>query len=250
MAWYDNTVTQGFLWTPSTPGAHSGVDLGCPVGTPVTALLPGVVRSIGNMPWGGQINIASDVPGVGPVIISYLHTSRNLKQPGTTVKAGTVVALSGTPPSPKYGNGPHVHFEVSRGSQAPYMDRVGPSNPISGMFLISAARSGQLDAAPNAAYALTLGTAAQVKQGVAHAPGFFPIVQAIDRAERYDTFNPDNPLGWFFSGMGTTVTRLFIAGFGLVLLLLVIYNIIRSNVQGGVETASQIGRLAALTGAS
>lgn len=138
--WYAYGVTQGFHWTPATPKAHSGIDLGMPLGTPLTALLPGTIISAGMEPWGGQVNIQSSWPGIGPIVVSYLHASKLLAGAGASVKPGQIVALSGEPPSPQYGNGPHCHFEVSTGTQPPYMGHVGPSSPIDGGFLLDYAK--------------------------------------------------------------------------------------------------------------
>src|SRR5690348_10614789 len=114
--WYEAPIWQDFTWSPTTPQLHSGIDLGMPSGTPLTALLDGRVVSAGMMPWGGQVNIQSAWPGIGPIIVSYLHCSRLLVSARQTVKAGQMVALSGVSPAAfSVGGKPnaHLHFEIS-----------------------------------------------------------------------------------------------------------------------------------------
>lgn len=257
MAWYDQAVTQGFLWTPSTPGAHSGIDIGLAKGTALTALLPGEIVSQGNQPWAWQINIQSDLPGTGPVILSYLHCERATRSVGSFVQAGDTIALSGEPPQTgpyagRYGKGPHVHFEVSKGQQPPYMGHNGPSNPISGQFLLDAARAGVLDAAPNMLVAGATGVSAQLRQGVSHAPGFLPICQAIDAAEQGPAggFQITDIGGSVVSYAGATATRGTIVVLGVALLLLVVWNMLRASLQDAMVVGSDVSRIAALTGAT
>lgn len=255
MAWYDGPLWQGFLWTPATPGAHSGIDIGCAIGTPLTSLLPGTVVSEGMMPWGGQVNILSTYPGLGPIILSYLHNSRNLKHAGYEVQPGDVIALSGEPPQSgpnagRYGRGAHVHFEVSRGSQPPYMGHQGPSNPINGQWLIDAARSGTLDAAPSPFAAAGYGTAASIRSGVTHVPGFLPILQQLDAVEQIPPFQWTDPVHSTLAVGGAVTARGVIMLTGWLLILLVVYNLIRNQASEAAQTTAAVMRLGALTGAT
>jgi murein DD-endopeptidase MepM/ murein hydrolase activator NlpD len=85
---------------------HGGVDMPCPVGTPIQTTMGGVVSFAG---W-------SDV-GYGNLVVVenqgtqafYAHASSLLVSAGDVVTAGDVVALSG---STGKSTGPHVHYEV------------------------------------------------------------------------------------------------------------------------------------------
>lgn len=127
--WYDSPVWQGFKWTPSDTKAHSGIDLGMPVGTPITAPLPGTLLSEGIQPWGGQVNELV-IAGGKPEVLSWLHlSSLTPLAPGSPITPGEVLGKSGTPPA-GYGSGAHTHFELTAGSKAPYM-QYNPWHPTS-----------------------------------------------------------------------------------------------------------------------
>ena len=241
--WYDAPLWQDYTWSPTTPQLHSGVDLGMPTGTPLTALLPGLVVSAGMEPWGGQVNIQSDWPGIGPIIVSYLHASKLLVRAGDTVKPGQMIALSGVSPAAySVGGRPnaHLHFEVSRGTVAPYMGHRGPSNPIDPKFLIQAAQSGTLGhVAPVGAVGAVTQSAVGVAQTAKHAPGFFPVIQAIDRAERISGLDPLHPAGSVLDNARAILIRGIVVGLGVVILLLVIWNLIRGPVSAGVDVAAK-----------
>ena len=232
MDWFNAPVWQGFLYSPSNPSGHSGVDLGMPIGTPLTALIPGTVISENeHLPWGGQINIQSDYPGVGQIVISYLHTSKNTKKAGDVVKAGQIVAYSGEPTAQYSLNGkpvPHLHFEVSRGNQPPYMGHNGPSNPIDPTFLLEAAQNGTLGkVTPPAALTAALSGAASVQSSTRHVPGFLPIVSAVDRAEALQPIDAGNVFGSALGNFRAVAVRGVVVGIGVVLMLLVVFNLLR-----------------------
>lgn len=229
MDWFNRPVWQGFLYSPSNPSGHSGIDLGMPVGTPLTALLPGTVISENeHLPWGGQLNIQSDYPGVGQIVVTYLHNSKHAKKAGDVVKAGQIVAYSGEPPSPQYGKGAHCHFEVSRGNQPPYMGHNGPSNPIDPTFLLQAAQDGTLGkVTPPAVLGAALSGAASIQGTTRHVPGFLPIVHAIDSAETLQGIDPTNVFGSALGNFRAVAVRGVVVGIGVVLMLLVIFNLLR-----------------------
>ena len=93
------------------PGAstnHKGIDISCPVGTEVVAVLDGTVQFTGyNMYRGYYIMIDH---GNGVVTV-YQHGSANSFKvsAGQSVKAGQTIMLSG---SSGISSGPHLHFEV------------------------------------------------------------------------------------------------------------------------------------------
>lgn len=97
------------LYPSGTP--HSGLDLACPVNTPVVAANTGIVVTVDNScktTYGKYIKIKSETPS-GTVYCIYAHLNQTCVNEGDTVSAGSVIALSGNT-----GNttGPHLHFGV------------------------------------------------------------------------------------------------------------------------------------------
>ena len=92
---------------------HWGIDLKCPVGTPVSAVSNGVVLFAGR--WGCYGNVVI-LYHPGEIITLYAHLSRIFPGlcRGVRVRAGQVIALSG---ATGCVTGPHVHFECWLGSQ-------------------------------------------------------------------------------------------------------------------------------------
>ncbi len=266
--WYARKVTQGFKWTRSDQGAHSGIDLACPMNTPLTALLPGKVLFAGFKPWGGQVSIQSEVAGVGAVVISYLHLSSIAVEQGNSLLAGAPVGLSGTPPltgpyAYKYGNGPHLHFETTAGHTPPYIGHAGPSAPdgsypISPKFLLDAAASGKL-ANVNAGgilFALNLGGLQQLGDTATNAfdgsDGFWPLCEAIHQAETFAGWQPLNPFGSIVNN-GTALTfRAVVVLIGLALILAAIWNAAKDMPSAGQmvginpQQAAQVAGMAAM----
>jgi len=89
-------------------GYHTGVDIGCPVGTPVYATIGGDVRT-GRANWGAaygtMILINDNVDGSD---WGYCHLSRSVVSEGQRVATGQLIGYSGNT-----GNttGPHLHLE-------------------------------------------------------------------------------------------------------------------------------------------
>jgi murein DD-endopeptidase MepM/ murein hydrolase activator NlpD len=92
---------------------HQGLDIACPLGTPIKAAGAGKVIYSGNT-----------VRGYGNLIILrhseeyvtvYAHNQRNLVEEGNWVEKGQVIGSVG-----QTGNasGPHLHFEVRRNNKA------------------------------------------------------------------------------------------------------------------------------------
>jgi len=84
---------------------HTGVDIACPVGTPVHASAAGEVILAG---WMGAYGNAVVIDHGGGVSTLYGHNSSLLVGVGDQVEKGQVIARSG---STGYSTGPHVHFE-------------------------------------------------------------------------------------------------------------------------------------------
>lgn len=111
-----------FLWSFGKKNLHSGIDLQAPCGTDIQSPVEGTVLNAHTMPWGGQIDVATDqIPNLGPVILTFLHTSAEYVQAGDKVTPGISLGASGQPPpGAGYGGGCHIHFEVTHGTNAPY----------------------------------------------------------------------------------------------------------------------------------
>jgi len=95
---------------------HTGVDMACPVGTPVTNVMNGRVTFAGYDGSGYGCLVVVENGGVQSF---YAHLSRIDVRVGQTVEAGTVVGATG---STGWSTGAHLHWEVR-------MDRV-PVDPL------------------------------------------------------------------------------------------------------------------------
>jgi Membrane proteins related to metalloendopeptidases len=101
-----------------TQGLHgnNGVELGCPIGTPVIASAGGKIVSAKSSGYNG---------GYGKVIIIahenntqtlYAHLSRVDVNVGDIVQQGDIIGLTGNTGK---STGPHLHFEI-RGAKNPF----------------------------------------------------------------------------------------------------------------------------------
>lgn len=90
----------------SSGNPHNGLDIACPIGTPVRACLSGTVIDKKQMTtsYGYHLKIQT-----GNSIIIYAHNSELLVNVGDKVKQGQVIAKSG---STGYSTGPHLHLEI------------------------------------------------------------------------------------------------------------------------------------------
>jgi murein DD-endopeptidase MepM/ murein hydrolase activator NlpD len=91
---------------------HDGIDISASSGTPIHAVD------------GGKVVFSSRLRGYGNLVLVkhkkdfftvYAHNSRNIVKKGTIVKKGQVIARVG---SSGRASGPHLHFEVRKGSRA------------------------------------------------------------------------------------------------------------------------------------
>jgi murein DD-endopeptidase MepM/ murein hydrolase activator NlpD len=108
---------------------HRGMDIACPWGTPVYAVIDGTVTWAGGKSGYGNF-IGITAPG-GAVGTGYGHLSRIAVRSGERVQRGQLVGYSG---SSGLSTGPHLHFEVYRGGAA--------VNPRGFSFSTAAALSG------------------------------------------------------------------------------------------------------------
>jgi len=90
---------------------HDGIDIGAKEGTPITAAADGeVVYSDHRLSGYGNLIILRHS---GNVFTAYAHNQRNLVRKGERVKRGDTIARVG---QTGRASGPHLHFEVRRGS--------------------------------------------------------------------------------------------------------------------------------------
>ncbi|CEP67115.1 Duplicated hybrid motif [Moorella glycerini] len=113
------TITSGFGPrvdpVEGLDGFHTGMDIGAPMWTPVHAVADGVVAVA---EWMGNFGYAVYIEHDDMVTI-YAHLSQIAVQRGQQVRAGDVIAYSG---STGKSTGPHLHFEIRVHGQ--------PVNPI------------------------------------------------------------------------------------------------------------------------
>lgn len=90
---------------------HKGIDIACPIGTPVVASAEGTVVFAGTKKGYGKTVIVEHRNGYRTL---YGHLSRFTVKAGAKVKQGQKIALSGMTGR---STGPHLHFEVRRQGQ-------------------------------------------------------------------------------------------------------------------------------------
>ena len=114
-------------------GGHEGIDLAAPTGSEIYVCLRGVVsrseatrgaapNGYGN--YGEVVSVASDVPGVGRVMLTYAHFSQRQVRTGDIVQAGQRLGLAGDTGN---AQGAHLHlsmriYGVSIYAQLDYMN--------------------------------------------------------------------------------------------------------------------------------
>jgi len=108
---------------------HKGIDIAAPYGSPVYAVLSGVVQGAGRS--GGYGNFIK-LAHLGNLGSGYGHLSRIAVSRGESVRQGQVIGYVG---STGLSTGPHLHWEVWRNGQA--------INPSSLSFASVAALSGE-----------------------------------------------------------------------------------------------------------
>lgn len=169
MVWYDYHITQGFKWTDHHRNWHSGVDLGAPWHTPVTAAASGIVVFAECRPWGGQVDILT-MRGGAAYVVTVLHLHSMLVNKNQHVAQGQLIGYSGgdgrgpcPTQMPKYSDGPHIHFELTLGSVGPYHG--GPPYKVN-------ANNFTVDPTP-LLYALRTGGSEALPSGAAGATGAF-----------------------------------------------------------------------------
>jgi murein DD-endopeptidase MepM/ murein hydrolase activator NlpD len=120
-----NQSLPGYYQRPLAPNCkktqgihgHNGVDIGCPVGSPIMAAAAGsVIVSIQNDGWNGGYGNYIVISHPNGTQTLYSHNSANLVSVGDKVSKGQVIGKVG---NTGHSTGPHLHFEV-RGAKNPF----------------------------------------------------------------------------------------------------------------------------------
>lgn len=97
---------------------ETGIDIGTPFHTPLSALAPGQVVGASYGPWGGSVMVAVR-NGASTLYYNYLHLDQIMVQLGQQISSGQLLGLSGGqlsggshPASSAYSSGPHTEFGV------------------------------------------------------------------------------------------------------------------------------------------
>ncbi len=114
--------TTGELTSPKqkfrelTQRPHSGIDIGCPIGSEVVAMAPGEISYTNPTNRGSSAGLYIEIDHSDVFegfYTRYLHLEQVLVEPGTLVLAGDLIGYSGN--TGKFTTGPHLHFEVRVG---------------------------------------------------------------------------------------------------------------------------------------
>lgn len=102
------TSTFGYRTSPFTGSRefHKGIDIAASEGTPIVATANGIVSETGYM---GSLGNAIAINHGHGIVTYYGHTSKILKDPGSFVKRGEIIARVG---NTGRSTGSHVHYEV------------------------------------------------------------------------------------------------------------------------------------------
>ena len=87
---------------------HNGVDIGCPIGTPIKSSADGKVIFSGSKDGYGNMIV---IEHIDKMITVYAHLDSMQKATGDEVKRNEVIALSGATGTV---TGPHLHFEIRK----------------------------------------------------------------------------------------------------------------------------------------
>lgn len=94
-------------WGPRAGGFHDGVDLAASIGTPIRAVLAGIVTHSAHDDPGGYGAYIDITNAAGRQ--QYGHESKRLVRVGQHVRAGQVIALVGQEGA---STGPHLHLRI------------------------------------------------------------------------------------------------------------------------------------------
>lgn len=98
------TISSKYGWRKS--GFHHGLDIACPINTPIRAAQPGKVVKVAIQPVFGRLVLLEHSDGTRTL---YAHARKVLVHEGQKVKKGQVIARVGMSGRT---TGPHLHFQV------------------------------------------------------------------------------------------------------------------------------------------
>ena len=231
-------------------GDETGVDMGLPVGTPITSLTDGVVAGHGYYGGGGVVSVASVINGQQTTVY-YQHLdliAANILD-RVNIHVGDLLGWSGGqlsgghhPSTPQYSSGPHI--EVGR--DAPYggiWGRQYQSNrdPLPWLQALQAANGGTSSGGGssgtiNIPNPLTGSSSGSTDTSAPGADDLAEICHRLDNAGHLaDPFasSASNPVDWIrdtgqalFADAGAIIFRLVFMLFGLVLMVRVFMRIV------------------------
>jgi len=98
-------ISSGYGWRKRE--FHHGLDIACPVGTPIRAAQAGKVTFSGTRSVYGKTIVIEHANGTETL---YAHISKSMVKEGQQVKRGQVIALVGLTGRT---TGPHLHFQIN-----------------------------------------------------------------------------------------------------------------------------------------
>lgn len=113
-------ITQRYGEKITDPNGHTGIDYGCPLGTPVLASADGTVMRAGFAATGYGYYVTIQHPDGSATV--YAHLKTPIVTVGQEVKQGDVIGYSGNTGN---STGPHLHFEA-RHKWADYKSHFDP----------------------------------------------------------------------------------------------------------------------------
>lgn len=218
---------------------ETGVDMGMPMGTPITSLTDGQVLGMGYYGGGGVVSVKSSVQGkTASVYYQHLDLISPTIAVGSTVKPGDMIGWSGGqlsgghhPSTPQFSSGPHLE--------------VGLNAPFGGMWHPLGANRDPLpwlrylDAHGPAAAALYDWLLPPGVKGAVSGSGndWLPYLQALDARMQFpsqgiDPFNAvGSTVGWVTSSVEAFTIRAIVTIAGLLIVLAFLWNIIKGSVE-------------------
>lgn len=277
-------ITQFFKGGFSGSG-ENGIDLGMPMGRVITSLTAGTVLTNGYYGGGGVVTVQSTLPlGIGVASVYYQHLDLNnpAMTPGHIVKVGDVIGWSGGqlqgghhPSSRQFSSGPHIEIGIN----APFNKNglwhpLGPNiNPLPWLQDLVAHGPGTTDvvaSAPNSpVQGVPQAITATVRGTGPVANDFMGIEQRWDSMCQFANLQVTGtswtdwlPWNWgninsqiqnaevtvgrvVFQDIEAFVIRATLFMFGVWIVLLFLYQLMKPAVEAGVRGAEVVGGAAA-----
>jgi hypothetical protein len=232
---------------------ETGIDLGTPFGTPITALVTGKVLGDGYYGGGGVVSQEMNLNGQ-PASLYYQHLDRIAPGivAGVMVQAGQLIGYSGGqlsggshPSSSQFSTGPHTEVGVNApygGMWNPY--NYGPNiNPLLFLPQLLAGLPANAAGVSGAAQVVS-GNVGATTIRVTTAPGFGPIAQSLHDSQAFVPLSVNplqglsvNPGDALIHDAGAVVSRGIVVAVGFLIVGAVV-------VSAATQFAQQQGALA------